>query len=191
MLTDVRFGFGEHGHLVGKPALLAVFDTDAERPFDILAIPGMSPNVPVVLQVTQQTLTPAQGEKLVQLYRDLRHLGRRVHVCVRSQVQLRDQEMAHDSILRVIDGDDFRVPNDDRYLSVSVHVWPGSQVLNVLTELEAPSGRHLVLDGEDFGHAKVWLQNAPERASWTLTREYPFNDTMEAPEIEELFARSG
>lgn len=191
MLTGVRIGFGEHGHLVGKPAMIGVFN-----PFGI----GLEPcEVPppaaagdlFILMVLERTLPNRPAEDLVVLYRALTAAGWKVHVCARPLVQLRDAPMAYDAVLRVLDADDFdRPPNcDDRYASISVHCWPGHGVMEHLSKLRAEQGRYLVLSGEDFGLAKVWLQNAPERSAWTLARDYPFNDTMEAPEIEELYVR--
>ncbi|OPZ66006.1 MAG: hypothetical protein BWY85_00173 [Firmicutes bacterium ADurb.Bin506] len=191
MLTGVRFGFGEHGHLVGKPAMIGVFN-----PYGLGVEPDevVSPATPgdlFILMVLERTLLTRPAEDLVSLYRALSAIGWKVHVCVRPLVPLRDSAMAYDAVLRVIDADDFdRPPNcDDRYSSVSVHCWPGSGVMEHLSKLKAEQGRYLVLTGEDFGLAKVWLQHAPERSAWTLARDYPFNDTMEAPEIEELYVR--
>ena len=191
MLINVRFGFGEHGHMVGRPAVIAVFDVDGDAAIPVPAMADVPVTVPAIIMVRTKVLDDAQAESLVTLYREFRATGRVVHVCVRPNVMLRDDEMAYASILRVIDCDDFDHPPrcDDRYASVSIHCWPGSPVMEHLTRLRAEQGRYIVVDGEDFGHAKVWLQGAPDRGAWTLTRCYPFNDTVETPELEEMFVR--
>ncbi len=193
MLADVRFGFGEHGHLSGRPCLIGVVDDGTTTcRVDMLTLPSRMPGLPMLLMVMPRSMDEQRAEALVHLYRDLTALGRTVYTCVRPLVPLRDAKLAHTSILRVLDADDFGFPPDcdDRYLSVSVHCWPGSHVMERLSRIPADQGRYLFVDGEEFGAAKVWLGSEdPSAAAWTLQKPHDMNDNLEPAELDEMLVR--
>jgi len=192
MLVNVSPGFGEHGHLMGKPCIIGVYDVDADSHGVCHYTPPAAANLPFVLLVKPPRLDVSAAEDLVEAYRGLTARGCRVHVCARPRVQLREERMACDAILRVVDADDFDVPPDcdDRYASVSVHTWPGGPIMRRLSQLRADLGKVISVTGDDLGHAKVWLRGSdPEVAGWSLVSSYPFNESLEPAELDEMYTR--
>ena len=190
MLGQVRFGFGEHGHLVGRPCTIGIFDPAGEPVESVTSPHGL----PFVLMVRERRLDTLDAEVLVRTYRELTAVGYQVHACVRPGVQLRENHLAYDSVVRVLDADDFGHPPecDDRYASVSVHCWPGSHVMTRLSRLVAERGKYIFVTGDDFGQAKLWLRCDPaaQAAGWVLSQSYPLNDTLEVAELCEMYTRT-
>ncbi len=113
-----------------------------------------------------------------------------VSACVRPGVFLTSDPLAYQSVLRVTDADFASfvgIDLDTRIGSASVHFWPGSGLLNILTErLHAPLGLFLIVRREDIGAAKVWLHASPQ-PRWKIVPSHPLND-LEAAEFDEMTA---
>lgn len=190
MLGQVRFGFGEHGHLVGRPCTTGIFDPAGDPVESVSA----STDLPFVLMVRDRSLCLKYAESLVAVYRSLTAAGYKVYACVRPGVQLRDNLLAYDAVVRVLDSDDFGHPPecDDRYASVSVHCWPGSHVMTRLSRLVADRGKYLFVTGDDLGQAKLWLRCDPaaQAAGWVLSPGCTLNDSLEPAEICEMYVRT-
>jgi hypothetical protein len=191
MIADAAFGFAEHGHLYGSPALVIRLSAVAERAIPVSRVVSMAATRPgclVYLFVVDARSLLTACELANGPFTD----GYTVSACVRPGMQIRDDRLAYASVLRVMPGDWRSVRAqylDERVGSVSFHSWPGGDVLErVATKVPAPLGRFLHLHGEDVGHAKVWLQG--ERKSlWRLTPPHPLND-LEPAEIAEMAAPS-
>lgn len=189
MIRSITAGFIEHGHLAGTRAhLVSVGVTASSFPPRTFSRDD-DQRLPYYLFIESTgNAGDLEAEYAVRVYRQLTDLGMLVFLGVRPGVAVPDAAAGYRSILRVLDGDLAHVTRhgvEQRCMSVSVHAWMGSGMLDVLeSAAEFPHGRSLILADEDFGEAKVYLAATPT-CSWKLVRAHPYND-IEPAEFNEM-----
>ena len=189
MIQEMSSGFAEHGHWAGTPALIVTLGEtleDGRRPVDMRhLLMAVRMNLRKLIYLYVRDLVPATAKLAAELHYRLTLLGARVAACVPPGVYVPCEPLAYESVLRVTESDIHDLDDlDSRVGSVSVHCWPGSPVMNSLTDLPSPHGRFLVLSGDDVGQAKVWL-NSSLSAAWRIVHAHPLNE-FEAAELCEM-----
>lgn len=180
MIHGMSNGFVEHGYLIGAPALIVTIGDERDD--------GASLTLPDVLHEARRNTArlvylfikdDAVSSALMAdaVYRNLPYSY--VAACFPPGLRL-TSSLIHKSILRITETDIHDLNSlDERVGSISVHSWPGGPVMNRLSEVPADYGRYLVLSGDDFGQAKVWL-NSSGRTNWRIAPAHPLNDLENA-----------
>jgi hypothetical protein len=190
--SNVRRGFVEHGHLYGAPALLVDVGSPEMLEMEFIYSTARACGVRVHMVVRGER---DSGTAAAALARYLRHARRPGQVIASASISpgvaVPDDPLAYASVY-VVDAETasrVRPSNvDPRVASVSVHCWPGSSTMDVLSaQCSAPEGRHIIVEGDDVGRAKVWMQSNPV-PPWKLMRAYDLNGGVERAEYQEMVA---